>query len=186
MASIQSWEDIVTAATAVANEVEQQFGKLTASQVNWKPSAEKWSVGQCFDHLMVTNRAYFPILQEILQGTKVNTFWQQLPIWPWIVGKIFIKAVQSQQKVSAPKSLLPSKSELPGDTIAQFIAHQKQVIDLMRQTAQKVDLRQVIIASPLSPVVVLSLWDAYQVVISHERRHFRQAVRVMESAGFPS
>lgn len=42
----------------VAAEADRTFGGLSARQVNWKPSEAEWSVGQCFDHLVISNRAY--------------------------------------------------------------------------------------------------------------------------------
>ena len=50
---------------AVADDAQRDFGSLSAAQLNWKPSAEQWSVGQCFEHLIKTNRAFFPTKQPI-------------------------------------------------------------------------------------------------------------------------
>ena len=46
----------------IAGDAERVFGGLSPAQLNWKPSAERWSVGQCFDHLITTNRTYLPII----------------------------------------------------------------------------------------------------------------------------
>jgi hypothetical protein len=54
----------------VAAEVDRTFGGLSARQVNWKATEAEWSIGQCFDHLAVSNRAYFPIFEASSQGRK--------------------------------------------------------------------------------------------------------------------
>ena len=40
----------------VADETRRAFGQLSAEQVNWKPSEAEWSIGQCLDHLIISNR----------------------------------------------------------------------------------------------------------------------------------
>jgi hypothetical protein len=58
----------------VAAETSRAFGHLSAEQINWKLSEAEWSIGQCFDHLIVANRPFFTIIEEVRQGR------QQLPI----------------------------------------------------------------------------------------------------------
>ena len=35
---------------------------LSEPQFNWRPSPEKWSIGECLEHLNVTARLYWPII----------------------------------------------------------------------------------------------------------------------------
>ena len=57
---------ILAEASCVADETKRVFGRLSAEQINWKPSEREWSIGQCFDHLIISNRPYVPIFEEIL------------------------------------------------------------------------------------------------------------------------
>ena len=66
----------------VAAEVDRTFGRLSAQQVNWKPSEAEWSIGQCFDHLVISNRAFVPIVEAIVQGRKRTTIWERMPLLP--------------------------------------------------------------------------------------------------------
>jgi uncharacterized damage-inducible protein DinB len=34
--------------------------ELTEEQLNWQPAPGSWSVGQCLEHLSITNEAYLP------------------------------------------------------------------------------------------------------------------------------
>jgi len=56
----------------VADETKRVFGQLSAEQVNWKPSEGEWSIGQCFDHLIISNRPYLTIIEKIQKGTSVS------------------------------------------------------------------------------------------------------------------
>jgi len=43
----------------------EEFGSLTATQLNKKPAPEKWSIGQVFDHLIIYNSTYYPIYEKV-------------------------------------------------------------------------------------------------------------------------
>ena len=177
---------LVSAANAIAGETLAGFGHLTAQQLNWKPSADQWSVAQCFDHLVTANEAFFPIFEKVLSGEKKNAFWENLPWLPAFWGKMLIKAVapQSTRKLKAPKIFHPSNSTVDGDIIRRFIDQQNQVIRYIKAT-EDLDLKKIKISSPVTNLITYSLMDAYRIIINHEKRHLLQAMRVSEMEGFP-
>ena len=177
--------ELVSAATAITDETLAGFGDLTAQQLNWKPGADRWSVAQCFDHLVTANAAYFPIFEKILSREKKDTFWESLPWLPAFWGKMLIKAVapESPRKLKAPKIFQPSSSRVDGAIIGRFIDQQNQVIKYMK-TSEGLDLEKTIISSPVTNLITYSLMDAYRIIIAHEKRHFLQALRVSQMEGF--
>ena len=177
---------LITAANAITDETRAGFGSLTARQLNWKPGAGQWSVAQCFDHLVTTNGAYFPIFEKVLSGEKKNTFWESAPWLPALWGKMLIKAVdpESKRKLKAPKVFHPSSSAVDGAVIRRFIDQQNQVIKYMKAT-EYLDVEKIIISSPVTNLVTYSLMDAYRIIITHEKRHLLQAMRVSQMEGFP-
>ena len=176
---------VIDAANNVANEARSTFGHLTPSQLNWKPSAERWSVAQCFDHLLTSNKGYLPIIDNVLAGYR-RTFWQSMPVLPGLMGKLLIKSMDpaSTRKVKAPKRFQPAQSEISASVINDFVAQQKQIVDKMKST-EHLDLEKIVITSPVAGVVIYSLMDAYRLIVVHEQRHFQQAKRVTEEPGFP-
>jgi hypothetical protein len=54
----------------------------------------------------------------------------------------------------------------------------------MKATAE-LPIEKIIITSVVSPFVISSLWDVYHILVAHERRHLRQAGRVMRAPAFP-
>lgn len=177
---------LITAAESVANDAKNTFGRLTPAQLNWKPSAERWSVGQCFDHLLTSNRGYFPIIDSVLAGRK-RTFWQSVPVLPGVWGKLLIKSLDpvKGRKLKAPKNFQPAQSDISGSVIDDFVAQQATIVEKMKAT-EHLDVESVIINSPVASVVTYSLMDAYRVIAVHEARHFQQAKRVTEEGGFPA
>jgi hypothetical protein len=65
---------VLAEASLVADETKRVFGHLSGEQLNWKPGPEEWSVGQCFHHVVISNRPYEPIVEEILAGRRRRRF----------------------------------------------------------------------------------------------------------------
>src|SRR5689334_13405809 len=173
-------------AKQIADDARASFGALSRAQLNWKPSAERWSIAQCFDHLMTSNGGYFPIMESVRNGKKQHTFWTRLPVLPGLAGKLRIKSLDpaSTRKIRAPKKFEPAQSDISASVIDDFVAQQGQLIDGMKSTS-RVDLEKTVITSPALSFVAYSLMDAYRIIVTHERRHLQQAKRVAEESGFP-
>ena len=178
---------LIDVANTVAPQVRAEFGALQTDQLNWKPAADTWSVGQCFDHLIVSNGEYFPIFDRVLQGHKTtNTIWESLPGLPRVWGRMLIKSVSpdATRKQKAPKILTPTSSTVDAGIIPRFIDQQERVVGYLN-TMTAVDADNIIITSPVARVITYSLLDACRVIVAHEQRHIRQASRVMQLPGFP-
>ena len=178
---------LIEVANTVAPQVRAEFGSLRADQLNWKPSPDKWSVGQCFDHLIVSNAEYFPIFDRVLQGAKTtNTIWESLPGLPRLWGQMLIKAVSPDgaRKQKAPKILAPTTSAVDAGIITRFIDQQERVVSYLN-TITAVDAGTIIITSPVARVITYSLLDACRVIVAHEQRHILQARRLMQLPEFP-
>lgn len=178
---------LIEVANTVAPQVRAEFGGLRTDQLNWKPGGDKWSVGQCFDHVIVSNAEYFPIFDRVLQGAKTtNTIWEGLPGLPRLWGRMLIKSVSPDgtRKQKAPKIFTPTASAIDPGIIPRFIDQQERVVNYLN-TLTAVDAEKIIITSPVARVITYSLLDACRVIVAHEQRHILQARRVMQLPGFP-
>jgi hypothetical protein len=181
-----SLTEILDELSALAKRTEAVFGGLNAGQINWKPTADAWSIGQCFDHLITSNQEYFPQFDQIIKREKTTTMWQKAPFLPGFFGKLVIGAVSpiSEKKLKAPKIFHPSASRIDPSIISNFIAQQDEIIGKMK-ASMGMNLEKIVIYSPVSKVVIYSLLDAYRIIAAHELRHFNQARRLNEMPGFP-
>lgn len=179
-------QSLITAANKVADETKATFSPLTPVQLNWKPSAEQWSVAQCFEHLLTSNKGYFPIIDNVLAGQK-QTLWQSMPGLPGLAGKLLIKSLDpaATRKLKAPKSFQPSESDISSSVINDFVEQQARIVEKMKATAH-LNLEKIVISSPALGAITYSLMDAYRIIVVHEQRHFQQARRVTEEQGFPT
>jgi len=180
-------DGLVAELRAVAADASKVFGGLSGAQLNWKPSAEQWSVGQCFDHLIVTNRCFFPDMERVASGTYQSSLWGRVSPLSGFFGRLILKALDPEKgrKTKAPRVFEPARSDVAADVLQRFAAHQEELSAKMRATAAA-DLRGLKVTSPVSPVATYSLLDAYRIVVAHERKHFEQARRVTQSEGFPN
>ena len=114
MISENNISEIIGGLSRVSDDVNATFGKLSADQVNWKPSPESWSVGQCLDHLITTNRSYYKAFDEVINGSKVTQFMERLPILPGLFGNLLIKSLdpEATRKMKAPPAFQASSSAI--------------------------------------------------------------------------
>ena len=178
--------NLIATANNIANEVKSTFGHLSPSQLNWKPSADRWSVAQCFDHLLTSNEGYLPIVDSVLAGKK-RTFWESMPVLPGLAGKLLIKSLDpaNTRKMKAPKRFEPAQSDIKASVITDFVDQQGKIVEKMKAT-EHLALEKIVITSPAAAAITYSLMDAYRIIVVHEQRHFQQAKRVMEESGFPA
>jgi len=171
---------------AVTKETREVFGGLSPAQLNWKPSAEQWSVGQCFGHLIVTNRGFYPALEEAARGVRRSKLWERVSPLSGLFGRVIVRTMSSQRKFKAPRSLKPSASDVDAGVVEKFVGQQGELGKLMRAAAGGTDLRRTAVTSPIAGFVTYSMLDACRIVAAHNRRHVAQARRVTEAEGFPA
>ena len=176
---------LITAVDQTAADAKSTFGHLSPEQLNWKPSPERWSVGQCFDHLLTSNKGYLPIIDDVLKGRKQST-WESMPLLPGLAGKLLIKSLDpaSTRKIKAPKRFEPALSDISASVINDFVEQQAKLAEKMKAT-EHLNLEKIVITSPAAAAITYSLMDAFRIIVVHEHRHFQQAKRVTEETVFP-
>ncbi len=178
-------KEIVNRIEAVSQEAERLFGHCSADELNWQPAPGQWSIGQCFEHLIISNKQYFPQLKELASNTKKFSFWERLPFWAELCGYFMRRYVTSEprHKMPAPTVFQPPHSKVAPEIILLFKTHNQQLIKYI-QAVRNLEYDQPNITSPAASFITYSLRDAFTILANHEERHLRQAQRVMELGGF--
>ncbi len=159
----------------------ETFEHLSPQALNWKPQADKWSVGQCIDHVMVTNLTYFPIIKQAANKTYQHTFWQKMPFLPSLMGSMLFKTLapaQAKNKVKTFQIFEPTSSQIAADILHQYQIHKKELYDLFEKT-DGLAHEKIIISSPVNKYIIYSLKIAMDIIVAHEKRHFWQAKNVL-------
>lgn len=171
---------------AVARGAHATFGACDAIQLNWRPDAARWSIAQCFDHLIAANRLMFRAAEDALDDAGTRSVWQRLPVLPRVWGKLMIRSLtpEATRKLTAPAKARPAASDIGPDIVQRFIdQHRDAVVRL--QALHDARAARGIVTSPFVRVITYSVLDAWRLVLAHDRRHFEQARRVMLAPGFP-
>lgn len=182
---METVNNIIADLQAVANDARASFGGLSAAQINWKPNAESWSVGQCLEHLIKTDREFFPELDKLAAGTRRNTLWESWSPLTGLAGGFLIKSLKSdERKFKVPTPRIAPPSQIAPDIVRQYAQHIEQVSAKIA-AAQTADLQKTVVTSPFMKLMTYTLADGYTVIVEHARRHLRQAQRVTQVAEFP-
>jgi hypothetical protein len=177
---------VLAEASLVADETRRVFGRLSGEQVNWRPGEREWSIGQCLDHLVISNRPYEQIFEVILTGQRRSRAWERVPLLPRLFGRLLINTLRpdSGRRIQARPAFYPSRSRIDPAIVATFLAQQERLLHLM-EASRGLDLEGITITSPVLRLITYSLMDAFRIIVVHEQNHFVQATRVMASRGFP-
>jgi len=183
----QELAQLIDQLNRVSQEAIDSFRALSVEQLNWKPSANEWSVAQCFEHLIVSNAGFLPLIDKVARGEHKPSLKERVPVLPRFFGTMVLKAVQpqGQRKYKAGRGFQPSTSSISSDIITRFKTQQSELAERMRST-ENLNLRNIIVTSPVASFVTYSLLDAYRIVVAHEQRHLAQAKRVTARNGFPT
>jgi hypothetical protein len=182
-----SLADVEAELEAIAREAQSVFGGLDQQQLNWRPDATRWSVAQCFDHLLNANREMFRTLDAATDGTRPRTVWQRLPVLPALFGRMLITSQmpEAKRKFTAPRNAEPASSAIDPRIIERFAAHQREAASRVRALDGR-DVAGIVMVSPFVSFITYSVLDGCRLMVTHERRHFEQARRVTQEPGFPA
>ena len=167
--------------------IEKEFGNLNLIQLNWKLSPEQWSIGQCLDHIIVSNGKYLPLLKTIFEGKNKTTFWEKNNPLCNYTGRQMIKTLGKNviKKYKSPRLFFPSESTISQNIISDFKTRQSEIFSLFIEL-EKEKYSEYVITSPVASLITLKLHDLIELIIVHEERHIDQALRVKNNNNFPN
>lgn len=176
---------LVSELEKISANAQETFGGLSGGQINWKPNAGGWSVGQCFEHLIKSNELFYDELERIASGARKNSFLESYSPLSSFFGNLLINSLKKDaRKFKAPTQKIVPPSEIDANIVEIFAAHQSELIGKIRRT-EAADWKKTKVTSPFMKLITYKLSDGYQVIVEHERRHVRQAERVLQAENFP-
>lgn len=178
-------ETTIATFNTVTAEAKSNFSKLTAAQLNWKPSPDKWSIAQCLDHLIVSNNTYIPQFDAIIAGKHSNSFYQNIRFISKFFGEYLIRETGPvvAKPMKNPPAFAPSQSEITGTIVSDFEKHQQQFCTKLSQLSGK-DLDKTVLSSPALGIITYTLRDLLTILSGHEQRHLNQAKNVLHHIEF--
>lgn len=172
-------EQMIQKGKQAGENVDTNLGGLSIVQLNYKPTDETWSIGQCLDHLVVADSLYYTLLQRIADGTYHMTRWERWSPFSGLFGKLLVRYSGNtvRMKLKAPKKIRPWEHTIGFDVFDRYHEHLHTLLQHIDR-CKNADLDKTRITSPLSRFVTYSLRRAIQLVILHNHRHVDQAVNL--------
>lgn len=165
--------------TTTEAELQQNVAGLSEAQMHFKATPESWSVSQCLEHIIKTEKMIFGMVKPGLEqpanigdmGAPVNTD-----------EKIIMMVTDRSNKFKAPTELVPDgKYNSPKAAMDDFNAGRVEILALINSTPDAT-LRDHVSESPAGIV------DAYQnflFLAGHTARHTLQLQEVKADPAFP-
>jgi hypothetical protein len=159
--------------------LRQSLAGLNSEQLSFKPSADRWSIAECVEHIALVEKGIFRAVQAGLNAPADPDRRSTIEVSDVFV----IKAVRSRSSsLPAPVPFMPTGRFGDAQTaLAAFNQQRDAAIDFV-QTVQE-DLRTHYFVH-----YVMGTLDAYQAVLlmaAHAERHRKQIEEVKTSPGFP-
>jgi hypothetical protein len=159
---------------------------LTPDQLNWTPGDGRWSIGQCLDHLLVSNDVYLPPIARALDARTPRSPVDVLtPGWGgrWFIRN-YIEPSPASGRHRAPGKIAPAR-QVDASVLDRFVRSNDAARALVRRAAAY-DVNRIRFVNPFVPLVRFTVGTGLEIVWRHQRRHLLQAERVRSDAAFPA
>ena len=157
---------------------------LDAEQLNQPPAPGSWSVGQCLEHLYISNEVYLPPMTQALQGQSPSAVEQVTPGW---FGRYFIRTyidpTTQKARAKAPGKIRPAP-RVDADILARFLRSNDAARDLVRR-ASAFDVNRIRFKNPFVGGIRFTVGTGIEIIWRHQRRHLLQAERARAAVAFP-
>lgn len=167
------------------NESRQEFldsvSNLSDAQWRWKPTPERWSVGECAEHIVLSEEMLFASAQTALKNPP-DPDWEQ-KTGPKTEILLSVMA-QRKGKAVAPQEIQPSGKMSRAEIMSKYAENRARTLKFVEET--NLPLKEHI--SP-HPFPVFNPLNAYQWVLYiplHNMRHDKQIAEVKATPGFPA
>jgi hypothetical protein len=153
---------------------------LTSKQLNYKPSADSWSVQECVYHIAISEKNLWTLLEMTMNATANPEKRSEIKM----TDEQIISMIQDRgMKVKTNEKFEPKNTPYKSmeEAMTDFKSNRVNHIKYIKATTE--DLRNHVTQMPFG-------WlDCYQLCLmisAHTNRHTQQINEVKASAGFPN
>ena len=162
-------------------QIEQLKSELEYLQIGWRPPDGGWSIGQVFEHLIMTDKPYNEQLPRLAATAKRGG----APWKPTMMGGFVTRAVmpQAPRKIKTAKGFQPAP-EPRANVIDEYLALRRDLLTKM-ESLKGVDLNRTRMKSPVMGLIRYNVGDALMILTQHTQRHLQQIERNRKHPDFP-
>jgi DinB superfamily len=157
---------------------------LSESQLNWHLTAASWSIGQCLEHMAITNEVYLEAMATSLESTPDSPVEQITPgaFSRWFIRNC-VEPSPNSKRFPAPSKIKPA-AQVGLGVLDRFLCSNKSCREFIVRLRNK-DVNRIRFWNPLVPGIRFTVGAGLEIISSHNRRHLLQAERIRDAADFP-
>lgn len=157
---------------------------LTDEQWNFKPNPNRWSVGECVEHIAMSERFILQNVQQTIAG-PIDPEWAKKSAGKLAIVKQAVPArgPQGQGGVQAPEPLQPVNKWDREKGIEQFYAAHGLFRAYVETMPREIKNRGM--AHPVPALGWLNGYDWLNMILYHTVRHTKQLIEVQENPNYP-
>jgi uncharacterized damage-inducible protein DinB len=161
-------------------DLQNTVAGLSEDQFNFKPAADRWSIKECLQHIVLTETALWQMTDATLKATANPDKRSEIKATDEDLVK---RMTDRTNKVKTVEALYPEKATTVPTALSALNAFNEQrgkLIKFMKKTDD--DMRNHVTQTPLG-------WlDSYQMILfmaAHSNRHTQQIAEVKADPNFP-
>lgn len=183
---------VLTTTTQLIDELEaltdrhlsivRDFQTMDHEILEEKPHPDAWNALECIHHLNLYGNYYLTEIEKALDKNRKSAP-EKMYKSGWI-GNYFAREMwpgEKSKKTKTFKKMDPAGQNLSVEVLKEFEEQQLRLQKLLKKS-RNVDLMKIKIPLTISRWIQLRLGDILRIVIFHNERHIRQAIRALGSA----
>jgi hypothetical protein len=162
--------------TRTRDNLLQAVSDLTDSQWHFKPGADRWSIAEILEHLLLVEGGVHRIIAGMPEAPCADVERNNAEVEKIILAEV----PRRSPKYTAPPHVCPLHELAPAELLKSFVERRAVTIEFL-ETAPA-------LRGHVAPHPILGLWDGYQWIMAasaHTARHMGQVLEVKADAGFP-
>ncbi len=166
---------------AIKADARALVGGASDEAFNWQPGPNRWSAGQCLEHLNLTYRSLLPPLRQAAErvratGRRAKRATQHSFFMRW-----FIKDMEPppKRRYQTGSGFVPPSGLSRERALADFGGLHDELLRLLEQV-DGYDLGGAKVQSPFAKWLKYKLGSAIALQMAHDRRHLWQAREALE------
>lgn len=175
-------QEIIDEIDAVRADIYANVAALSQEQMDFKPSADAWSISEVLSHLYIVEKG-LPKLYAILLKKAEEAGWKPETAGSMLNSLDYAQLEVVKQKMPAPERVLPQAGLAKEDLLTALRQSRQAIIDAV-SLAGDYDLSEVKWPHPALGEINFYQWVLF--IGKHEQRHLGQIQSIQTSTGFPA
>ena len=162
-------------------DVLKSIKGLSKEQLNFKSSAESWSIAECVEHIAISETNLFGMIQGTLKEPANPNKRKEIKLSD---EDVFNAITDRTYKVKTQEAFVPTgKFGSHEATVKEFLEKREANINYLKSTSD--DLRNHFFTFPVEALGTLDSFQLFLFMAGHTNRHRLQIEEVKSNPAFP-